>query len=255
MTLNVEPEIGEVLGLLQHKIRQVGRSKLEAALDWSLEHIMEGDELPNLEELLQIWWALDVQPYDFFAEAYQHKPNPPQPQPDYQDQLHQELIRLLNENLDTFSDRPSLPPVERPAMANSRMVDHLLLEERSRLALTSTQDLAAAARWMMAKLEPADRRMLVGLCERLGTFEAAIKAMPDLLEIAKTSAEVVWAMEHQRLLMFKPWRRVDDIADDVNLDAVMLLLDLEIKAGRRYDQGEMVRLREKLKAIGGDDAG
>ena len=54
--------------------------------------------------------------------------------------------------------------------------------------------------------------------------------------------------------METPWRRADLIVDEINVDAVVFLLDLEIKAGRRDDQGEMVKLREKLKAIGGDDA-
>ena len=213
---------------------------------------MEGDELPNLEEMLQIWWALGVQPDVFFREAYGGS-SPTSPK-DARDELQLELVRLLNENLDAFSDRPRLPSVDRPPLADSRMADHLILKDRTDALTNGTKDLAAAARWMLARLDPADRRMLIGLCERVGTFEAAIEAIPDFLAIVETSVEAVWAMAHQRQLMETPWRRVDLLADEINVDAVVFLLDLEIKAGRRDDQAEMVELREKLMTIGGDDA-
>ena len=258
MTINVDPELGETLSLLEYRIQHspLTEEEFHKQLGWEpgyFKRIFEDTKDLPLEHLLQALAILDLHPADFILDVY-NRAAPSQPA-NYQEELHLDLVRLLSENLEVFGDRPSLPPFDRPPMANSRIVDHMLLNERSVAAVDGTKDLAIAARWMMTKLEPADRRMLVGLCERLGTFEAAIEAIPDLLAIVQTSAEVVWSMEHERLLMFKSWKRVEDVADDIQLEAVLLLLDLEIRAGLRDDLPEMVELREFLKAIqkGGGD--
>ena len=252
MTINVDPELSEIVGWLEYRTRHDGfsREKVERALGWSLAPFFDDGETPNLRQLLQVLKAMRLDPCAFVLEVFHYRPPCTE---SYGEELQETLIRLLHEHLEVFAERPRLPTVERPLLAPSRAVDHLLLKERTDLAIDGVQDLAAAARWMLARLDPANRRMLTGLCERTGTYEAAIKAIPDLLAIVETPVEAAWSMQHQRQLMETPWRRADLIVDEINVEAVVFLLDLEIKAGLREDQSDMVKLREKLLAIGGED--
>ena len=132
--------------------------------------------------------------------------------------------------------------------------DHLdadleLLRESTRHAVDKTRDLAAAALWMMQALKPADRQMLVGLCERLGTFEAAIKIIPELLGIVGTSTEAAWALEDLHLLTEREWQNIEDVGHSINVKAVLFLIHTTIQSGLSpHLKAQMQKLHQRLTA-------
>ncbi len=242
MSINVDPDLGAIVGLLEYKMKQHGMTQaaVQRELDWKgsvISQLLNRTKPLRVDQLLQILAVLDVAPDDFFLEAYGR---PLTTNRDFEDELRLELVRLLHENLEVFGDRPALPQRDREPLADHLQLDLEMLDE----PIAGARDLIAAARWMMTRLAPAERQMLVGLCERMGSFEAGIAVAEDLLTITGTAVEAVWAMEHQSLLVFD-----EDVDDDINLKAVLFLIDLEIKAGRRQDLAPFVKVRERLMAI------
>ena len=167
----------------------------------------------------------------------------------YEEELRLELLRLLNENLDAFGDRPDLPPTRRLPMADSRLADVALFGELTGKAIGATNDLAAVALWLVGRIPVADRRMLFGLGERLGNFGAAVETAPGFLAIVGSAEGGTWAIEHQRRLLEGRWQKVEDVAEDANLNGILFLTDLEIRSARGEDLGKLVKLQERLAAI------
>ena len=251
MSINVDPDLGEILGLLDYKIRKSTYTEegLSEELGWEIGYfrrIFEDEKDLPLERLLQVLVLLDVHPADFLMEAYRREATRPA---GYEEELRLELLRLLNENLDTFGDRPDLPPVHRPPMADSRLADVALFGELTGKAISATSDLAAVALWLVGRVPVADRKMLFGLCERVGSFGAAVEAVPGFLAIVGTAEGAAWAIEHLRRLLEERWQRAEDVAEDPNLNAILFLTDLEIRSARDDDLGKLIKLRERLAAI------
>ena len=222
MTINVDPDLGEILGLLDYKIRKstYTEESLLEELGWEIGYfrrIFENEKDLPLERLLQVLALLDVHPADFLMEAYRREATRPD---GYEEELRLELLRLLNENLDAFGDRPNLPPVRRPSVADSRLADVALFGELTGKAIGATNDLAAVALWLVGRIPAADRQMLFGLCERVGDFGAAVESVPGFLAIVGTAEGAAWAIEHQRRLLEERWQKVEDVAEGANLDAI-----------------------------------
>jgi len=160
------------------------------------------------------------------------------------DLLQLELFQLLQHNL-YFLIHPPEREHEQEPLADHLEGDLELLDEPS----AGARDLIAAASWMMTRLPLEERCFLVGLCERLGGFEAGIAEAESLLAIAGTVEEAAWAMEHQDQLVCEK-RPLEDLDRAVNVDAILFLIDLELEAGRRQQFLEGFKeAREQLKAI------
>ena len=251
MSINVDPDLGEILGLLDYKIQKSTYTEegLLEELGWEIGYfrrIFEDEKDLPLERLLQVLALLDVHPAEFWMEAYRREATRPA---GYEEELRLELLRLLNENLDAFGDRPDLPLARRPPIADSRLADIALFGELTGRAIGATNDLASVALWLVGRIPAADRRMLFGLCERTGNFGAAVEAIPGFLAIVGTAEGAAWAIEHQRRLLEEPWQRVEDVAEDANINGILFLADLEIRSARGKDLGRLVKLRERLAAI------
>ena len=251
MSINVDPDLGEILGLLDYKIQKSTYTEegLSEELGWEIGYfrrIFEDEKDLPLERLLQVLFHLDIHPADFWMEAYRREATRPA---GYEEELRLELLRLLIENLDAFGDRPDLPPVRRPPMADSRLADIALFGQLTGKAIGATNDLATVALWLVGRIPAADRRMLFGLCERVGNFGAAVEAMPAFLAVVGTAERAAWAIEHQQRLLEERWQKVEDVAEDPNLNGILFLTDLEIRSARSENLGKLVELRERLARI------
>ena len=101
----------------------------------------------------------------------------------------------------------------------------------------------------MRSLKPTDRQMLVGLCGLVGTFEVAIKIIPDLLTIIGTSTEASWSLEDLRLLTERKWQKPEDVGHGINVQAVLFPIHASIQAGlSQHRTAQMQRLHERLVA-------
>lgn len=180
-----------------------------------------------------------------------------------------EVAQELRRAADNFSDQltdvagvleyaatrteEDLEGVARPALANNLECDLDLLRETSSTAVETVGDLAAASAWMMEVLPPADRQMLIGLCELFGSFEAGIGAMPGLLAIVGTSTDAAFALEDLGLLCEKEWQQLEDIGTQINAKAVLFLLEEMIQARLdRHRLPKLEALRDRLQAIEGE---